>query len=93
MTALLDHASPAPHANYRYGLALVIASTVAWSLAGLFSRAIPLDAWTMLVWRGLFAGAGLIAVMVLLDGPGALRQFGRLGWAGCTYGQIGRAHV
>jgi drug/metabolite transporter (DMT)-like permease len=84
--------SPDRHAaNYRYGLVLVVASTVAWSVAGLFSRLIHLDAWTMLVWRGLFGGLGLVAVMVLMEGPGALRQFGRLGWAGWAYGLLGAA--
>ena len=78
-------------ATYRFGLILVVASTVAWSLAGLFTRVIHLDAWTMLVWRGLFGGAALIAVMVLQDGPGALRQFGRLRWAGWSYALVGAA--
>ena len=78
-------------ANYRYGLYLVVASTVAWSLAGLFTRLIHLDAWTMLVWRGLFSGAGLIVVMVLQDGTGALRQFGKLRWAGWSYALVGAA--
>ena len=41
-------------AEYRLGLILVTASAVAWSLAGLFTRAIPLDSWTILAWRGIF---------------------------------------
>ncbi len=74
---------------YHAGLALVIASTIAWSTAGLFTRLLTLDAWTMLVWRGVFGGLGVIAVMVLLKGPGSLRDFGRLGLAGWTYGLLG----
>ncbi len=81
----------ASRATYRLGLILVVASTVAWSLAGLFTRVIHLDAWSMLVWRGLFGGAALIVVMALQDGPGALRQFGRLGWAGLAYALVGAA--
>lgn len=46
------------------GTALLTASAVAYSTAGFFTRLIDLDAWTILFWRGLFAGlflAGVIA--------------------------------
>ena len=42
--------------EHRRGLTLVTAAAVAWSLAGFFTRLIPLDAWTILFWRGLFGG-------------------------------------
>ena len=41
---------------HRLGAALVTASTVAWSIAGLFTRLIDVDAWTLLVWCGAFGG-------------------------------------
>jgi drug/metabolite transporter (DMT)-like permease len=47
------------------GTALLTASAVAYSTAGYFTRLIDLDAWTILFWRGLFAGlflAGFIAL-------------------------------
>jgi hypothetical protein len=47
-----------PAAGYRLGLILVTASAVAWSLAGLFTRVIPLDNWTILAWRGHFRFTG-----------------------------------
>ena len=78
-------------ANYRLGLMLVVASTIAWSLAGLFTRAIPLDAWTMLVWRGLFGGLGLLVVMALLGGQHSLRSFARLGAPGVAFAALGSA--
>ena len=40
----------------RRGAALVATGVVAWSLVGFFTRLIPLDAWTILVWRGIFGG-------------------------------------
>ena len=72
-----------PQAQYRLGLLLVTASSIAWSTAGFFTRLIPLDNWTLLFWRGAFAAAGIFLFMLLKDGRGAWRQFGRLrgpGW-------------
>jgi drug/metabolite transporter (DMT)-like permease len=43
---------------------LIVVSAAAFSLAGFFTRLIPLDAWTLLFWRGLYGGlfiAGYIA--------------------------------
>ncbi len=68
--------------SHRLGVLLVTASAVAWSTAGLFTRAIPLDVATLLVWRGLFGGLGVLAVIVLLDGRKGLLGFRKLGWAG-----------
>lgn len=89
MSSQVAAASPSLRANYRLGLVLMIASTIAWSTAGLFTRLIPHDAWTMLAWRGLFGGLGIIAVMLMMGGSRALRDFGRLGWAGWAFGLLG----
>ena len=43
-------------AEHRTGVVLVTSAAVAWSTAGFFTRLIPLDAWTILFWRGLFGG-------------------------------------
>jgi len=72
-----------PQAQYRLGLLMVTASAIAWSTAGYFTRLIPLDNWTLLFWRGIFAGAGIFLFMLAKDGRGAWRQFGQLrgpGW-------------
>lgn len=67
--------------NYRLGLALVTASAVAWSTAGYFTRLIPLDAFTLLAWRGLFGGVGIaIAGAALRRPPGFSLAIGRAGW-------------
>ena len=65
------------------GFLLVTASAVAWSTAGLFTRLIPLDAWTLAAWRGILGALGLAAVMTLIPGAGSwrsLRRLGGLGW-------------
>jgi len=72
-----------PQAQYRLGLVMVTGSAIAWSTAGYFTRLIPLDNWTLLFWRGIFAGAGIFLFMLAKDGRGAWRQFGQLrgpGW-------------
>lgn len=71
--------------RYRLGLIMVSGSAIAWSLAGLLTRMIPLDTWTMLAWRGLFGAIGIAAVAHLFDGRHAWRDFLRLGWAGWSY--------
>jgi drug/metabolite transporter (DMT)-like permease len=71
------------HPGHRLGFALVTASAVAWSTAGLFTRLISADSWTMLAWRGILGGLGLALVLLLMPEQGmwrALRSLGRLGW-------------
>ncbi|MGH7044049.1 MAG: DMT family transporter [Acetobacteraceae bacterium] len=67
-----------------WGTLLVAASAVAYSTAGFYTRLIPLDAWTLLFWRGLFAG-GFIAACVWARHrrrtPGVVRA---MGWPGLT---------
>ena len=67
---------------HRLGLIYVGLSTLAWSTAGLFTRAITEDLATVMVWRGLFGGLGLLVVLVVTQGHGGLRGFLRLGRAG-----------
>jgi drug/metabolite transporter (DMT)-like permease len=66
------------------GIVLTTASAVAYSTAGYFTRLIHLDVWTMLFWRGLFAGLFIacfiawqyrratLARMRAIGGPGLL---------------------
>ena len=72
-----------PQTQYRLGLLMVATSAIAWSTAGYFTRLIPLDNWTLLFWRGIFAAFGIFLFMLAKDGRSAWRQFGRLrgpGW-------------
>lgn len=70
------------------GIALVAASTVAWSTAGLFTRLIAMDAATMLVWRGIFGALGLVVAGLLLEGRASLADWRRLGAAGWLYAVV-----
>ena len=72
-------------ARYRLGLLLVTASAVAWSTAGFFTRLIHLDSWTMLVWRGLFGGSGILLFILLRERGGTFRSFVRMGWPGWSF--------
>lgn len=67
------------------GIALLTAAAIAWSTTGLFTRLLPLDAATMLVWRGLFGAMGLLAVILIIPAQGGFRGFARLGTAGWIY--------
>jgi len=49
--------------TWRLGVLLIAGSAVASSTAGLFTGSIQADAWTVLLWRGLFGGV-LIAVWI-----------------------------
>jgi drug/metabolite transporter (DMT)-like permease len=43
-------------AQHWLGIVLTTASAIAYSTSGFFTRLIHLDAWTILFWRGIFAG-------------------------------------
>ncbi len=64
---------------------LLLGATLAWSTAGLFARAIPLDTPTVILWRGLFGAAGLLVTLLAMKGWEGMRDFTRLGRAGWLY--------
>lgn len=78
-------------ANYRLGLLLITGSTVAWSTAGLFTRLIALDAWTMLVWRGLFGAAALAALIAFQKRRSGWYELRRLGLPGWSFALVSAA--
>ncbi len=65
-----------------YGTVLLTASAVAYSSAGFFTRLIPVDAWTLLVWRGLFAGTFLLAMVALHERGRLVQAFRAIGLVG-----------
>src|SRR5579872_3846024 len=70
--------------RHNRGVQLVILSAVAYSSAGFFTRLIHLDAWTMLFWRGLFAGLMILCVIIVQERGrtlAAIRAIGRPGFA------------
>jgi len=68
----------------RLGGLMIVASAVAFSLAGYFTRLIALDAWTLLFWRGVYGGLFIGGAVVWLHGRAtiaAVRGIGRAGLA------------
>jgi drug/metabolite transporter (DMT)-like permease len=71
------------------GVILVIASALAFSLAGVLTKSIAADAWTIACWRGLLGGM-LIALYVVWSGrEKPLRETFRLGWRGWLLASVG----
>jgi drug/metabolite transporter (DMT)-like permease len=71
--------------DYRIGILFVTLSAIAWSLAGYFTRLIPLDSFTLLAWRGLFGALGLFVVIVAFRGRAWSQDFARMGRAEYAY--------
>jgi len=71
--------------NYRLGLIFVTTSAIAWSTAGLFTRIIPLDAWTILAWRGIFGALALAVLILAMERGWAWANVKRMGWPGWTF--------
>ena len=72
---------------------MLLASTIAWSTAGLFVRAVPLDAFSMLVWRGPAGALGLLLLMFWFDGQSALRGFAKMRSFAWLYAVISAAAI
>jgi len=69
--------------QHHLGIALVVAAAIAWSTAPFFTRLLPYDSWTILFWRGLFASAMIVAIMLILQGRAGLHDLIRMrksGW-------------
>jgi drug/metabolite transporter (DMT)-like permease len=50
--------------HHLLGIVLNLLSAVAYSTSGFWTRLIPLDPWTILFWRGLYAGIFIAGVIV-----------------------------
>jgi len=53
--------------RHAQGVLLIVISAVAFSSAGFFTRLIHLDVWSMLFWRGLFAGLMILCVIIVQE--------------------------
>jgi len=74
--------------DYRLGLVLVTVSAIAWSTGGFFTRLIPLDAWTMLAWRGVFGALGIAAVMLVMERGRVGAAFRAMRWPGWLFAAV-----
>ncbi len=73
------------------GAVLVVFSALAFSLAGVLTKIVGADAWTISTWRGLVGGV-LITLYVAWRGRGEpLRKTFRLGWRGWLLAVVGSA--
>jgi drug/metabolite transporter (DMT)-like permease len=64
------------------GILLITLSTAAFSSAGFFTRLVRLDAWTMLFWRGLFAGIMILCVILIQERRETWRAIRTIGQPG-----------
>jgi len=64
------------------GGVLIIVSATAFSFAGFFTRLIPLDAWTLLFWRGLYGGLFIAGYIMWVHGRDTVAAFRGIGRAG-----------
>lgn len=70
----------------RLGAALVLLSCLPFGLAGVFTRLVSADLWTLLAWRGLLGGALILAYALRVEGRAPL---GRAGWLLALIGALG----
>lgn len=64
------------------GILLTTASAVAYSTAGFFTRLIHLDVWTLLFWRGIFAGLFIAGFIAWQNRGNTLAKIRAIGGAG-----------
>jgi drug/metabolite transporter (DMT)-like permease len=74
--------------NYNLGLVLVICGVVAWSMSGLFTRLLSLDAPTILFWRGLFGAFGMFVLLLVWQQPNGILAAFKLGRSGLAYSVV-----
>jgi drug/metabolite transporter (DMT)-like permease len=68
--------------RHAQGILLITLSAVAFSSAGFFTRLIHLDVWTMLFWRGLFAGLMILCVILVQERRNTWRAIAAIGRPG-----------
>ena len=73
------------------GRTLVLLSAVAWSTAGIFTKGIQADVWTVLLWRGILAGVTMSVYLMWRQGRAGLKDWKRLGWAGWSAATVSSA--
>jgi drug/metabolite transporter (DMT)-like permease len=75
-------AATAMPAEHMLGVGLIVASSAFFAMAGIFTKSISTDPWTIACWRGLVGGLLITAYVLWRSGRGALSlDFGWRGWA------------
>lgn len=73
------------------GAAMVALSAVTWSTAGIFTKGVGADVWTIIFWRGVFAAGFVFLYVLWRERAGAFRQLlglGRIGWTVATVSSL-----
>lgn len=83
---------PASFSRHQSGVLFVVISAFVFSTAGIFTKGVTADAWTVIFWRGL-AAAGFTLGYLALRGQlrGEMRAFGRPALAVTLIGAAGTA--
>ncbi len=76
--------TPTPSTHFT-GVLLLLGSAIAWSTAGLFVRLSPLDAMSMIVWRGPAGALGIIAAIAWMERGRTLSVFAAMRGAAWSY--------
>lgn len=66
--------------QHRNGIFITALAPLAWSLSGLFTRAISTDLFSMLFWRGLFSGSAVFIAFFLIERSQVWNQLKKLRW-------------
>lgn len=69
-------------ARQRYGFWVTLAGVLALCPDTLLVRLIDTDVWTLMFWRGLLMGSGLLVFFAAGSGPGWLGRILHIGWPG-----------
>ena len=64
------------------GVAMVMASSVAYSTAGFFTRLVAADTWTVLFWRAVFGGLAIGSYVIWQHRRQTVTAFLTMGRAG-----------
>jgi len=75
---------PSEETTDRIGSLLVVVAAVAFSTAGLFTRLVATDVWTILFWRGLFGGLLIACYIGWKCRAATPAAFVSIGWAGLS---------
>lgn len=63
------------------GVMLIIASTLFFSTAGVFTKGVSADAWSVIFWRGVFAALlGILYLGMISKLRTKMRRMRRVGW-------------
>jgi drug/metabolite transporter (DMT)-like permease len=71
------------------GVLLVLASAACFSLAGVLTKMVPSDSWTIVCWRGLFAAPLIVLYVLWRERRRPLGAIFRLGWRGWVLATLG----